>query len=131
VLAQIDDFIFDLNSINGTNFENFKRTITYRFSSTQLLGNHDSHKPSGLHEESIEIKGTLIAKSQNQLKDFEKMAEEKLPRTLVFGDGTCKTILILGLELDRSSFLKDGAFIKQVFKIDIVVDMDGYSFENT
>ena len=122
MLAQIDEFIFE---INHTSFEQLKRTINYRFNTNQRLGNFDNWQSSGKHEESIEIKGTLISKSQSQLKSFELLAQEKLPRTLAFTDGTCSTILILALELDRSSFLKDGAFLQQSFKIDIAVIGDG------
>jgi phage protein U len=125
VLAQIDDFIFD---INDTSFDNFKRTISYRFNTNQRLGNFDSWQSSGKHEETIEIKGKLIVQSQSQFRQFEIMAQAKLPRTLAFTDGTCKTVIILGLELDRSGFLKDGAFLKQAFKIDIAVVGDGFSF---
>ena len=126
MLAQIDEFTFD---INDTAFDELKRTINFTFNHSQRLGNFDNWQSTGMYEETIELKGTLIAKSQKQLRDFELMARAKQPRILAFGDGTCKTILILTLELSRSSFLKDGAFLKQEFKIDLAVVGDGFSYE--
>lgn len=122
VLAQIEDFIFE---INDTAYDTLKRSISYKFSQTQRIGNFDDWQNVGKHEESIEIDGVLLAKSQEQLKAFEKMAEEKKTRTLAFSNGTCKTIIILNLELEQSNFLKDGAFLKQAFKISLAVDGNG------
>ncbi|MBD3842591.1 MAG: phage tail protein [Campylobacterales bacterium] len=122
MLAQIEDFTFE---VNDTAYDTLKRSINYRFSSMQRLGNFDDWQSVGKHEESIELNGVLIAKSQAQLDDFEKLAEAKVARTLAFSNGRCKTILILNLELEQSNFLKDGAFLKQGFKITLVVDGSG------
>ncbi len=122
MLAQIEDFTFE---IDKTAYDRLKRSINYRFNSTQRIGNHDNWQNVGKHEESIELSGVLLLKSQTQLDDFEKMAEEKVARTLAFSNGRCKTILILSLELEQSSFLKDGAFLRQGFTISIAVDGSG------
>jgi phage protein U len=49
------------------------------------------------------------------------MARKKLPVTLAFTNGTCNTIIILKLEIEQSTFLKDGAFLKQTYKINLAV----------
>jgi phage protein U len=118
LLAKIDEYTFE---INKTSFEQIKRTIDFNFNSNKRLGNFDSWQNTGKYEEAIEINGILIAKSQNQLKSFELMARKKLPVTLAFTNGTCSTILILKIETEQSTFLKDGSFLKQTYKINLVV----------
>ena len=103
MLAKIDEYTFE---INETSFEKIKRTIDFRFNTNQRLGNFDSWQNRGKYEEVIEINGTLIAKSQDQLKAFEQMARKKLPVTLAFTNGTCSTIIILKLEIEQSTFLQ-------------------------
>lgn len=123
MLAQIGDYLFE---INQTNFDKLKRSINFNFTSTQRLGNFSSWQSVGKYEETINIDGTLIAKSQEQLKAFELMARDKKPLTMAFTNGTCLTVLILNLELDQSAFLKDGAFLRQTYKISLGVVGDGF-----
>ena len=123
MLAQIGDYLFE---INQTNFDKLKRSINFNFTSTQRLGNFSSWQSVGKYEETINIDGTLIAKSQEQLKAFELMARDKKPLTMAFTNGTCLTVLILSLELDQSAFLKDGAFLRQTYKISLGVVGDGF-----
>lgn len=123
MLAQIGDYLFE---INKTNFDKLKRSLNFNFTSTQRLGNFSSWQSVGKYEETINIDGTLIAKSQEQLKAFELMARDKKPLTMAFTNGTCLTVLILSLELDQSSFLKDGAFLRQIYKISLGVVGDGF-----
>jgi len=123
LLAQIGDYLFE---INQTNFDKLKRSINFNFTSTQRLGNFSSWQSVGKYEETINIDGTLIAKSQEQLKAFELMARDKKPLTMAFTNGTCLTVLILNLELDQSAFLKDGAFLRQTYKISLGVVGDGF-----
>ena len=126
MLSIIGDFKFE---INDTNYDKFTSSTNFRFATHARLGNFDEYQDVGKHEESIEIEGVLIAKSQTQLKDFEVMAKKKEPVTIAFGDGTCKTILIFNIEKERNTFLKDGAFLKQTYKIALTVVGDGYSNE--
>ena len=56
MLAQIDEFTFD---INDTAFDELKRTINFNFSRQQRLGNFDNFQATGEFEENIELKGTL------------------------------------------------------------------------
>lgn len=127
MLAQIDDFTFE---VNDTNFEKIKTVENFRFSTHQRLGNYDNWQSSGKSEETTEIEGTLIAKSQGQLNNFDLMARKQLPQTMAFGDGTCKTILILSTEKERTRFLKDGAFLKQKYKLTLARVGGGHRYEN-
>lgn len=126
MLAQIDDFMFE---VNKTSFDNLKRSISYKFSLNERIKNFNTFQNIGKYEEKIELEGVLLLKSQEQLKKFETMAKEKKARTLAFGDGTCKTIIILSLDLNQSQFLNNGSFLRQSFKIDLAVDEDGYSYD--
>ncbi|WP_294963843.1 phage tail protein [Sulfurimonas sp.] len=109
----IGDFKFE---INDTNFEKLKKSLNIRFSAHQRLGNFDTYQKSGKHEENLEIAGTLIVKSQKQLKEFETMAKGGEPLTFVT-DSSIKTILIFNVEAEQESFLKDGKFLRQSYKI--------------
>lgn len=121
MLILIGDFNFD---INDTSFEKFESDIEYRFSKSERINNFDVYQAVGKFEENITIDGTLIAKSQSQLKKFEQMAEKKEEQLLVLNDGIAKNILILGLNKKRSSFLKDGMFLKQEYSIKLIVVND-------
>ncbi|WP_164967636.1 phage tail protein [Arcobacter sp. CECT 8985] len=121
MLALIGDFKFDINT---TNFEKLKRSISFGFVKHTRVGNFDSYQAIGEYEEKIDIEGTLIAKSQKQLRDFELLGRKKEPVTLVLPDGTAKTIIIMDLEEDKSSFLRSGEFLKQVYKTSLQVVED-------
>jgi len=123
LLALIGDFRFD---INATNFEKLKRSISFGYVKHARVGNFDSYQAIGEYEEKIDIDGTLIVKSQSQLRDFELLGRNKKPVTLVLPDGTAKTIIIMDLEEDKSSFLQTGEFLKQVYKttLQVVEDND-------
>jgi phage protein U len=116
VVVLIGDFEFN---VNDTSLDNIKTNLNFRFNAQQRLGNFDNYQSSGLYDKSFEIKGKLLAKSQSQLSNFEAMAKAKLPVTFVTLD-TVTTILILSLEIDKTNFLKDGAFLEQGYKIDMV-----------
>ncbi|QEE32442.1 phage tail protein [Malaciobacter canalis] len=121
MLALIGDFKFDINT---TNFEKLKRSISFGFVKHARVGNFDSYQAIGEYEEKIDVEGTLIAKSQKQLRDFELLGRKKEPVTLVLPDGTAKTIIIMDLEEDKSSFLRSGEFLKQVYKTSLQVVED-------
>ena len=91
MLAQIGDFLFE---IDKTSFSKLSRKVSFGFTSQKRLGNFDNWQDVGKYEETIDIDGTLIAKSQTQLKDFVTMARLKQPQTMAFTNGTCLTILI-------------------------------------
>lgn len=127
MLAQIGDYLFE---INDTNFNKLSRKVNFGFTAQKRLGNFDGWQGVGKYEETINIDGTLIAKSQTQLKDFELMAREKLPATMAFTNGTCLTVIILDFENERNTFLKDGSFLRQTYKISLGVVGDGFNYEN-
>lgn len=118
MLGLIGSYKFE---INGTNFEKLKRSFSFNFAVHSRLKNFKSYQDIGEYDESISIEGVLIVKKQDQLKDFENMAKKKLPQTMVLGDGTATTILILNLDRDIENFLKEGLFLKQGYKINIAV----------
>jgi phage protein U len=122
VLALIGDFKFE---INDTNIDKIKSTLNFNFKTNHRLGNFDGYQATGMYEEGLELDGVLIAKSQKQLLEFETMAKLKLPVTFVT-DNVIKTILIFRLEREKSNFLKDGAFIKQSYKMVLQVVGDGF-----
>ena len=113
MIALIDDFKFE---INNTNIDKIKSTLNFNFTTNNRLGNFDNYQATGRFEEKLEIDGILIAKSQTQLKEFEDMAKLKQPVTFTTDD-IIKTVLIFNLEREKSNFLKDGAFVKQSYKI--------------
>lgn len=121
MLALIGDFKFN---INDTNFEKLKRSIEFKYAKHERVGNFDSYQDIGKYEEKIELEGTLIVKSQKQLNDFEMLGRSKKPQTLVLGDGTARTIIIMNLEEDKSSFLNDGTFLQQTYKTTLQVVED-------
>lgn len=122
MLALIGDFKFE---INDTNIDKIKSTLNFNFKTNHRLGNFDGYQTTGMYEESIELDGVLIAKSQKQLLEFEAMAKAKLPVTFVT-DYVIQTVLIFNLEREKSNFLKDGAFIRQTYKIVLQVVGDGF-----
>ena len=127
MLALIGDFKFE---INDTNIDKIKSTLHFNYIVTHKLGNFDEYQDIGMYEEGLELDGVLIAKSQKQLVEFETMAKLKLQVTFVTND-VIQTVLIFKLEREKSNFLKDGAFIKQTYKITLQVVGDGFSTNST
>ena len=114
MLAKIGDFLFELN---GTNVDKIKRSLSFGFATNQRLGNHNSFQAVGMWEESVEFNGTLVVKSQNQLRDFETMGKLKKEATLALGTGEVMKVVILDISRELDSFLKSGEFLKQTYKI--------------
>jgi phage protein U len=118
MLAQIGDFIFE---INGTSFESLEYSLSLKFATHERLGNFNTYQDIGKHEEGISIKGTLIVKKQTQLNDFETMAKRKLAVTMVFVNGIAFSVLIFKIKRVMNTFLKDGLFLKQTYTIALQV----------
>jgi len=121
MLALIGDFKFE---INKASFDKITHNFTFDFATHKRLKNFSSYQAVGLHEESIEIEGELIAESQGVLVQFEMMAKEKKELTFVTGN-IVKTVLITNLKKEKSYFVKDGYFISQTYKIDLTVTGGG------
>ena len=114
MLAMIDDFEFD---VKETLLDDISSKIDYSFATHQNLGGFDTYQNTGMFEEEITIKGTLICKSQKQLDDFEKIAARKKSVTLAFSSGKALEIIILSLGKKRNNFLNTGEFLKQDYDI--------------
>ncbi len=121
MLAMIGDFEF---TIDGTSFESFEKNLDLKFATHERLGNFNLYQNVGKYEEDINIKGTLVVKSQRQLDAFEVMAKRKEAVTLTLGNGTASTILIKNLRTIKDTFLKDGLFLKQSYTISLQVVQD-------
>lgn len=126
MLAIIDFFKFD---IDDTDIDSISSYLTFKFARHEKLGNFDSFQNIGKHEEEITIRGTLICQSQQQLKEFELLGKMKTQHILTLPDGTCKTILIMALDTDRSTFLKSGEFLRQEYTLSIAVVGDGFNLD--
>ncbi len=118
MLAMIDDFEFD---VKETLLDGISSKIDYSFATHQNLGGFDTYQNTGMFEEEITIKGTLICKSQKQLDDFEKIAARKKSVTLAFSSGKALEIIILSLGKKRNNFLNTGEFLKQDYDISLKV----------
>ncbi len=118
MLAMIDDFEFD---VKETLLDDISSKIDYSFATHQNLGGFDTYQNTGMFEEEITIKGTLICKSQKQLDDFEKIAARKKSVTLAFSSGKALEIIILSLGKKRNNFLNTGEFLKQDYDISLKV----------
>jgi len=121
MLALLGIFKFE---IQKTNFDKIKHILKFNFKTHHKLSNFDAYQSVGKFEELLEINGILIAKSQKQLFEFELLAKMKEPITFVTSD-IVRTVLIIKLEKEKTYFLKDGAFIKQSYKITLVIVGDG------
>ena len=118
MLAMIDDFEFD---VHKTSLDDISSKIDYSFATHQNLGGFDTYQNTGMFEEEISIKGTLICKSQKQLDDFEKIAARKKSVTVAFSSGKALEIIILSLGKKRNNFLNTGEFLKQDYDIALKV----------
>ena len=118
MLAIIDDFEFD---VKNTNYDEFSSSLSFSYASHENLGGFNTYQNTGMYEEQITLKGTLICKSQRQLDDFEKVGKSKREVTLAFSNGKAFDVLILGLNKKRGSFLNTGEFLKQDYDISLQV----------
>lgn len=118
MLCSIGDFKFE---INKTSFDEYQSKINFNFAIHENLGTFNSYQSIGKYEQSDTLRGTLIAKSQKQLNDFETMAKKKEVETIAFLNGDVYSIIILSLEKTRTIFLKTGEFLKQDYLIELKV----------
>ncbi len=118
MLCSVDDFVFESG---GVDLANIKRNIKYGFENFKLINAHDEWQATDKYSQVITLTGVLIKKSNRALDDLERIAEKKKIVTLAFDDGRASSVLILGINTDQSSFLKNGAFLKQDFEISLGV----------
>lgn len=125
MLALIDYYFFD---IKGTDITEIEHDLTFGFEKTSRLKNFDVYQKTGKYEEDISFSGDLICESQYQLTLFEEMAKTGDERTMVLGDGTCRTVLINHINKKKSNFLTDGKFLRQEYTVNISVVGDGFGW---
>ena len=123
MLAMIDDFEFD---VKNTNYDEFSSSLSFSYASHENLGGFNTYQNTGMYEEQITLKGTLICKSQRQLDDFEKIGKNKRAITLAFSNGKAFDILILNLNKKRDNFLNTGEFLKQDYDINLQIIGSGF-----
>jgi phage protein U len=117
MLCLIGDFQF---TVDGTSYDSFTSNITYPFATNERIGDYDSYQSVGKEEQKDSIAGVLIAKSMRALDDFEKMAAKKEAVTIAFSTGAAYSVLIFSISKTKNLFLKDGAYVKQSYSIELV-----------
>lgn len=118
MLCQLDDFAFESG---GVDLASIKRNIKFGFENFKLINAHDQWQATDKYSQVITLGGSLIKKSNRSLDELERIAEKKKAVTLSYDDGRALSVLILEINTDRSSFLKNGAFLKQDFEISLGV----------
>ncbi len=118
MLAIIGDFEF---KVNDTSFEEFQSKTTFNFATHENLGGFNTYQSIGKYEQTDTLKGKLIAKSQKQLNEFERMAKKKVKQTIAFSNGNAYSVLIFTIEKTKKNFLKSGEFLEQAYVIELQV----------
>ncbi len=118
MLAIIGEFEFKVDS---TSFDEFQSKTSFNFVTHENLGTFNEYQSVGRHEQTDSLKGSLIAKSQKQLNDFEHMAKKKLTQTIAFSNGVAYTVLIFSIDKTRKNFLRSGEFLEQAYSIELQV----------
>jgi len=116
MLALIGDFEF---TVSETSFDTFNTNITYGFVTIEKIGKHNGYQDLGKYEQRDTISGELIVKSQSALDEFENMAAKQEPVTISFSTGVAYTVLIFTIQKSKKKFLRDGAFLKQSYSIEL------------
>ena len=121
MLCKLNDFLYESNNVNLDSIDH-KATFTYE--KTTLINAHDDWQSTGRFSKEITLSGVLIKKSNSSLDGLEKMAQKKEPVTLAFSSeiaGHALKVVILSINTKRSSFLRDGLFLKQDFEVELGV----------
>jgi len=118
MICSLDSFVFKSGAVDLTSL---KRNIKYGFESLKLMNAHDDWQATDKYSQTITLAGVLIKKSNSALDALEDIAKNKKIVTLSFDDGRALSVLILEINTDRSSFLKNGLFLKQDFEVSLGV----------
>jgi len=118
MLCLLDNFMFESD---GVNLENIKRSFAYDFETTKLINDHDVWAATGRFSQTITMGGKLIAKSNQALLPLEQLAQRKQVVSLSFENGKALSVIITGIEMDQSLFLRNGGFLKQDFQVSLGV----------
>lgn len=122
MLCQLDDFPFESGNVD---LANVRRSTKYGFENYKLINAHDQWQATDKYSQVITLAGSLVKKSNRALDELERIAEKKKAVTLSYDDGRAFSVLILEINTDRSSFLNNGAFLKQDFEISLGVIYGG------
>jgi len=114
MLCSLGDFVFE---IGGVEFEKLNRQLKFNFAKRERIGANPTFQAIKGYEESFNLEGKLIAKSNSSLKKLEDIAKKKLPVRLTLGSGESLMVLIDSIGEARSYFLKDGHYIKNDFRL--------------
>ena len=116
MLAQIGDVIFTSNS----NIDALVEQFTFNYSKISRIGNNPTYQAVGGFEQEIHFSGYFVLESLTQLEELKNIAKQKKPTTFVtlIKDADLK-VIITKLNIEKSLFIKKGAFIKQGFSISL------------
>lgn len=116
MLLMIGNFKFE---VNETDFDEYKSKLTFGYVTHENFGSYNSYQATGKFEQEDSLKGTLICKSQTQLKAFEDMGKRMEAQTLASSNGEAYSVLIFSVEKTKSNFLKSGEFLRQSYSINL------------
>ena len=113
-----DDFFFESR---GVNLASIKDQSSFKFSAQKTIADFDHQQAIGQYEKTITLAGKLIQYDNQALNLLHQIAKRKKPVILAFDDGRAAKVLIQGINSNKSSFLKDGKFLKQEFEVALTV----------
>jgi len=114
MLALLGEFIFESGNVN---LDNIKSETEYDYTTTKTIDDFEHWHSTGKFSTTLTLAGKLVKKPNSSLNELEEIAERKEAITLAFDDGQAKTVVIMKINKDRSSFLKSGAFLVQDFEV--------------
>lgn len=121
MLCALDDFYF---TSGGVNLASIKRSLKFDYDNSKTISHAEQWQATGTFSQTINLAGMLIKKSNSTLDALQELAKKKKTVTLTFDNGEALSVLILSIEKDQSSFLKNGMFLKQGFSVELGVVYD-------
>lgn len=116
MLAKIDKFFFE---IDKTDIQKISHRINFGWSQVDRIGGHFYTQAHGQWEETVEFSGRLLMQSVSTVKDLIETAKAKAPVRLSLGTGESFMVVIDAIEQEKSSFLRQGEFRVQEYRITI------------
>lgn len=118
MLAQLEDFIFESGDVN---LDNIKSETEYDYAISKTIDDFEHWHSTGKFSTYLTLGGKLVKKSNSSLDRLEAIAERKEAVTLAFENGQARSVVIKRINTDRSSFIKNGAFLVQDFEVTLGV----------
>jgi len=116
MLCDLGGILFE---IKKREFEKINRTLSFTFAKKSRLGKNPTFQSVNGYEESFEIEGKLISRSNSDLKPIESLAKKKEPVRLTLGSGESLEVIIEKISEGRSCFMDNGHYVKNGFKISL------------